>query len=104
MYPFPSGNRKLGSSKPSEPRPPCAPIDEGVRAPSGGVRCGLAERTATRASIRGGLGEDPEGANALEECPPLWWADKLLWGGLRWFYEMRQCREEEALNELTQGG
>jgi hypothetical protein len=22
--------------------------------------------------------------DALEERPPLWWADKLLWRGLRW--------------------
>ena len=21
--------------------------------------------------------------DALEECPPLWWADKLLWRGLQ---------------------
>ena len=34
---------------------------------------------------------------ALEACPPLWWADKLLWRGLRWFYRMRQRRVREAL-------
>jgi hypothetical protein len=28
--------------------------------------------------------------DALEECPPLWWADKLLWKGLWWYYRMQQ--------------
>jgi hypothetical protein len=34
--------------------------------------------------------------DALEACHPLWWADKLLWRGLRWFYRMRQRRIREA--------
>lgn len=33
---------------------------------------------------------------ALEACPPLWWADELLWRGLKWFYGMRQRRVREA--------
>ena len=35
--------------------------------------------------------------DALATCPPLWWADKLLWRGLRWFYRMRVRRIREAL-------
>jgi len=38
--------------------------------------------------------------DAMEACPPLWWADKLLWRGLRGFYRMRLRRVKEALGEL----
>ena len=38
--------------------------------------------------------------DALATCPPLWWADKLLWRGLRWFYRMRQRRVREALDDF----
>jgi hypothetical protein len=37
--------------------------------------------------------------DALDECPPLWWLDRLLWRGLRWFYRMRQRRVGEALDQ-----
>ena len=37
--------------------------------------------------------------DALDECPPMWWADRLLWRGLRWFYGMRKRRINEVLRE-----
>ena len=40
--------------------------------------------------------------DALEECPPLWWADKMLWRGLRWFYRMRKRRVGEAWDQFTE--
>ncbi len=42
--------------------------------------------------------------DALEACPPLWWADKLLWRGLRWFYGFRQQSVKEVLNESIEAG
>jgi hypothetical protein len=42
--------------------------------------------------------------DAVQECPPLWWADKLPWKGLRWFFGMRQCRIRDASDDLFQRG
>lgn len=39
--------------------------------------------------------------DVLEECPALWWADRLLWRGLRLFCGMRRRRIEEALEKVT---
>jgi hypothetical protein len=39
---------------------------------------------------------------AVEECPPLRWADKLLWRGLRWFYRMRQRRIWHVRDQFTE--
>jgi hypothetical protein len=42
--------------------------------------------------------------DALEACPPLWWADKLLWRGLRWFYRMRQRRVDVEWEKSVRQG
>ncbi len=34
---------------------------------------------------------------AMEACPPLWWPERLLWRGVRWFYRMRLRRLRDAL-------
>jgi hypothetical protein len=36
--------------------------------------------------------------DALKESPPPWWADRLLWRGLRGFYRMRSQRIKEVLD------
>ena len=38
--------------------------------------------------------------DALEECPPLWWADRLVWWGVRWFYRMRQIRVKTVWDDF----
>ena len=39
--------------------------------------------------------------NGLEACPPLWWADKLLWKGLSWCYRMRKWRVTDAWKKVV---
>ena len=33
---------------------------------------------------------------ALEACPPLWWAEGMFWRGLRWFLRRRLRRTQAA--------
>lgn len=47
------------------------------------------------------LGKVRQVMGALEACPPPWWADKLLWQGLRLFCGMRRRGIGEALEKLT---
>ncbi len=87
--------------------PRCALVDEDVAAAIDGKR--VAEGVEEWLSERQGEGpphplevemERLRGAlGALEACPPVWWADRLLWRGLRWFYRMRVRRIGESLRE-----
>jgi hypothetical protein len=49
------------------------------------------------------LAKIQQALDALEACPPLRWADKLLPQALAWFYQMREGRIRGALDELIGG-
>ncbi len=58
----------------------------------------IARETGARALVGQLRYPGPHAAlDALEACPPLWWADRLLWRGLRWFYRMRLRRVAESV-------
>jgi hypothetical protein len=99
-------------SGPGEPCPRCALINEDVAAAIDAKRVANSaaewlkeQREPTPPHpLEVELDKIQNVLDALEKCPPLWWADKLLWKGLRWFYTMRQRRVQEAFDELTCGG
>ena len=86
------GNCGFVVGGPGEPCPRCALINEDVAVAFDGQR--VAESVEEWLKDRG---EPPKPhplelelekiqnvSDAQEECPPLWWADKPLWRGLRW--------------------
>ena len=94
-------------SEPGDPCPRCALLDEDVAGALDGKR--VADSAAewlkrqrqppTPHPLEVESTKIQKVLDALEECPPLWWTDKLLWRGLRWFYRMRQRRVKEAAAE-----
>jgi hypothetical protein len=96
-------------SEPGEPCPRCALINEEVAAAIDGKRVAesveawLKDRAKppTPHPIEEELAKIQQVLGALAECPPLAWADKLLWRGLRWFYRRRQRRVKAAWEELS---
>jgi len=57
----------------------------------------LADQGARPHPLEVELGKLQAALGAMEQCPPLWWPERLLWRGLRWFYRMRRRRMREAL-------
>ena len=96
-------------SKPGDPCPRCALLDEDAAAALDGKRVAdsaaqwLKEQAQPPEShpLELELAKIQKALDALAECPPLWWTDKLLWRMLRWFYKMRQRRIKEAAENLT---
>ena len=90
-------------SKPGEPCPRCALIDEDVAAAidvkrvAESVEDWLKDKQPPH-PLEAELTRIQKGLDALEECPPLWWTDKLLWRGLHWFYNMQQRRLGEFMD------
>ncbi len=94
-------------SAPGEDCPRCALTNEDVAAAMDGKRT----VAAVERWLAGGQEQEQHpleverekiqaALDALDECPPLWWADRLLWKGLRWFYWMRWQRLGEAMEGL----
>jgi hypothetical protein len=96
-------------SGPGEPCPRCAIINEEVAAALDTQRVAESVEEWLRGQgepskphpLEVELEKIQKVLDALEECPPLWWADKLLWRGLRWFYRMRRRRVREAWADLA---
>jgi hypothetical protein len=94
---------------PGEPCPRCALINEDVAAAIDAKRVAdsAAEwlkgqrEPAPPHPVEAELDRIQNLLDVLDECPPLWWADKLLWRGLRWFYRMRRRRIGEAWEDLA---
>jgi len=97
-------------NEPGEPCPHCTLIDEDVAAAIEGKRAVAEverwlkqEQQPSPHPLEAELEKLQRTLEALEACPPLWWADELLWQGLRWFYRMRQWRVGEAWKSSTRG-
>ena len=94
---------------PGDPCPRCALLDESVAATIDAKRVAdsaakwIKEQTRPPAPhpLEVELVKIEKALGALEECPPLWWTDKLLWRMLRWFYRMRLRRIKEATEHAT---
>ena len=77
-------------SKPGGPCPRCALINEDVAAAMDGKSVAesvedwlKSQKKPTLHPLEVELAKIQKALDALEECPPLWWTDKLLWKGLR---------------------
>ena len=89
---------------PGDPCPRCALLDESVAGALDGKRVAdsaaqwVKEQTQPPKPhpLETELTRLQAALDALEACPPLWWTDKLLWRGLRWFYRMRHRKVKEA--------
>ena len=85
-------------SKPGEPCPRCALHDEDAASALDGKRVAESveewltsqRQPPTPHPLEVEIDKLQKTLDTLEACPPLWWADKLLWRGVRRFYRMRQ--------------
>jgi hypothetical protein len=97
-------------SGPGEPCPHCALTNEAVAAAIDAKRVAnsAAERLKGQREpvaphpLEAELHKIQNALDALEECPPLWWADKVLWRGLRWIFRMRQRSVRRVLKSLVE--
>ncbi len=96
-------------SGPNEPCPRCALLNEDAVAAIDGQRVAKSVEDWLKQKqpphpLEAELAKLQATLDALDACPPLWWADKLLWRGLRWFYKMRQRRARDARDKLVERG